>query len=1165
MLEELIQGRTDLWLGVEKKSTDAGLELVLRLKGAGNHLLHWGLARQRPGVWQAPPPSCWPAATRAFGQQAVQTSFPPGEGERQIVVRLKEPLNAGFLVFDLFSPDSNRWENNRGKDFYLPLPELGSSLPKPSEVLEKQLAGADAVFQKSFPLDSGAELAVAIVRTENEFQITLLTDAAGPLALHWGVTENPRSVWRLPDAILRPAGTTVFGETSVETAFEEGQDLRRLQMNFPVDTAPPGISFVLHQTETNQWLKHRGQNLFVAIAPPPATATGLSPLAERIVEGEMGEHGWTLMHRFNLCHELIAEAGTAREAWATLFVWLRFSAIRQLDWQRNFNTKPRELSHAQDRLTARLAESFLRQPPNRDLIRLLLGCLGRGGDGQRIRDEILQIMHRHHIKEVGGTWMEQWHQKLHNNTTPDDIVICQAYLAFLESRGDLRRYHETLAAGGVTKERLAGFERPITHEPEWHPHLRDALLFDFGNYLKLLNSVHSGTDLETAANTAGRWLDGGANDALGFIRRHFQNPDFSAPELANRITHIRRDLNFRLNSEGDAQRAKDLLYLDLALEQTLRTVIERGLHSGHGSDQLLELIHRALENLLFLPDGVELAQCQLELQRLPAENRTHVDWALHAKAAVDRLRRAVEATIDSFYQLLQPKAEALGRAFHADEWVVRLFAEEIVRGQPVFVLSMLLHHLDPVLRRQAKLGDWQVISPSQAVGQVHVVGSFRDVQGRRFDRPTVVVAEKVFGDEEPPENVRAVITPSSVDLVSHVAVRARNASLLFATCYDRASFERLQALTGRVVELKVSANGDVLFAELLQPAAGVASPPQPSDERARVRGATVAARRAKPSLQALTLKEFSAGMVGGKSFHLQELAAKLPDTIHTPRSVALPFGVFDAVLAAPANQAVAATYGGLISRIESGPETQLAAIRRCVLDLEIPEALQANLRRAMRTAGLPALTDWNQTAIRIKQVWASQWNDRAYFSRQARGWPHDALQMAVLIQQVVEADYAFVLHTVNPFTGSRDELYAEVVRGLGETLVGNYPGRALSLVGPKKTGAAAVLAYPSKSAGLFGGGLIFRSDSNAEDLAGYAGAGLYDSVLLEPPREVALDYTCDQLVWDEKFRADFFATLARIGCAIETAFGAPQDIEGACANGKFYVVQTRPQVGLHDE
>jgi len=52
--------------------------------------------------------------------------------------------------------------------------------------------------------------------------------------------------------------------------------------------------------------------------------------------------------------------------------------------------------------------------------------------------------------------------------------------------------------------------------------------------------------------------------------------------------------------------------------------------------------------------------------------------------------------------------------------------------------------------------------------------------------------------------------------------------------------------------------------------------------------------------------------------------------------------------------------------------------------------------------------------------------------------------MAVLIQKIIPAEYAFVIHTKNPMNESTDEMYVEVVRGLGETLVGNYPGQAFS-------------------------------------------------------------------------------------------------------------------------
>jgi alpha-glucan,water dikinase len=312
----------------------------------------------------------------------------------------------------------------------------------------------------------------------------------------------------------------------------------------------------------------------------------------------------------------------------------------------------------------------------------------------------------------------------------------------------------------------------------------------------------------------------------------------------------------------------------------------------------------------------------------------------------------------------------------------------------------------------------------------------------------------------------------------------------------------------------------------------------------------------------LAMADFAKERVGGKSWHLKELNSKLPDWLRTPRSVALPFGVFDAVLADKANQAVAKGYRSLLDDVSKSPELKLAEIRACLLELSIPKPLQTGLVAAMKTAGLPVPEDFSVAAMRIKQVWASKWNDRAYFSRQARGFAHDAAQMAVLIQEVIEAEFAFVIHTVNPSSGNRDEVYAEVVLGLGETLVGNYPGRALSFVCPKKGGKPTVIAYPSKSVGLFGGGLIFRSDSNAEDLEGYAGAGLYDSVLLNAPREVTLDYTSENLVWDAARREELLVKVSQIGEFVEGAFGSAQDIEGACSKGKFAVVQTRPQVGL---
>lgn len=126
------------------------------------------------------------------------------------------------------------------------------------------------------------------------------------------------------------------------------------------------------------------------------------------------------MHRFNKAAELIAGVITgvyspADDAMAKIFVWLRYSAIRQLTWQRNYNTQPRILGAAQERLTHAIADAYDRlQGPAQDWARLCLTTVGRGGNAQAVRDEILNIMHRNKISEVKGTWMEEFHQKLHN-------------------------------------------------------------------------------------------------------------------------------------------------------------------------------------------------------------------------------------------------------------------------------------------------------------------------------------------------------------------------------------------------------------------------------------------------------------------------------------------------------------------------------------------------------------------------------------------------------------------------------------------------------------------------------------------------------------------------------------------------------------------------------
>lgn len=176
----------------------------------------------------------------------------------------------------------------------------------------------------------------------------------------------------------------------------------------------------------------------------------------------------------------------------------------------------------------------------------------------------------------------------------------------------------------------------------------------------------------------------------------------------------------------------------------------------------------------------------------------------------------------------------------------------------------------------------------------------------------------------------------------------------------------------------------------------------------------------------------------------------------------------------------------------------------------------------------------------------------------------DDVRMAVLVQAIVPARYAFVIHTANPTNDNADEVYCELVKGLGETLVsGMYAGRSLAFKASKRQlDAPEVLSYPSKAMGLFVDAadcLIFRSDSNGEDLEGYAGAGLYESVTMDAAEERRCDYEGDEILRDEGKRRELMRRVCRAGVDVEGAWdGMHQDIEGVIGqDGKMVLVQTR--------
>ena len=80
------------------------------------------------------------------------------------------------------------------------------------------------------------------------------------------------------------------------------------------------------------------------------------------------------------------------------------------------------------------------------------------------------------------------------------------------------------------------------------------------------------------------------------------------------------------------------------------------------------------------------------------------------------------------------------------------------------------------------------------------------------------------------------------------------------------------------------------------------------------------------------------------------------------------------------------------------------------------------------------LSDTNQLKKAIIEVWLSLHTKRAIISRKQNKIKTQHAQMAVLVQQMINSEYSFIMHTTNPTNDNTNEVYIELACGQGETL-----------------------------------------------------------------------------------------------------------------------------------
>ena len=533
-------------------------------------------------------------------------------------------------------------------------------------------AQAEAQEQISKTTEDSVGLSIQVLKNSDNYSIIIQGDPSrSDLRIHWAINE-----WILVPEEFRPAGTVQVDDLAVQTPLDQQGCIL---IEFPIDSCPSKVVFVVKEGE--KWI-HNGAGDFAVYLKPP----GVDDVIAKVIAAETEYERWSLFDRVNMATGLIdAAIAAGPNGMGFVLTWLRLSSLRLLPWYKGSNYQSKDAAHAQKVLAQKMADltCSAKDPSCRLFSRISLSTLPRGGgNGDDIRMGILHIMRENGIREghrpgIECQFLESWHQKLHTNTTPEDITICEAYLAFLNT-GDMGEFWRVAWENGrITPDSLVQMDHPITATPLHLPQL----IGPMQHYLWILKTTHAGADLDVAFEMVRGHLDGDLSWMIGDMLSN--RNEWWVP---GKVVEIRQRLSgYWKGTEGCG---RDILLLDIALDSYFRILVERMDKASLSADNIIDIVTMVLSNGVISSES-ETLERSAEFWRKVFDEEPRwsgSDWAKRALAASDTVLGSLEEFADNIAANIQPHAMVFGSKCNIDENYILNFSEEVVRCQSVAVL-----------------------------------------------------------------------------------------------------------------------------------------------------------------------------------------------------------------------------------------------------------------------------------------------------------------------------------------------------------------------------------------------------------------------------------------------------------------------------------------------
>ncbi|MBE6527364.1 MAG: phosphoenolpyruvate synthase [Thermoplasmata archaeon] len=211
-----------------------------------------------------------------------------------------------------------------------------------------------------------------------------------------------------------------------------------------------------------------------------------------------------------------------------------------------------------------------------------------------------------------------------------------------------------------------------------------------------------------------------------------------------------------------------------------------------------------------------------------------------------------------------------------------------------------------------------------------------------------------------------------------------------------------------------------------------------------------------------------------------------------------------------------------------GGKKTFVAVRSSATAEDLPDASFAGQQETYLN-----VADLNELYQKIIMCWSSLFTARAISYREAQGYSHEEVKLAVVVQKMVNSEFAGIMFTKNPNTGS-DDIIIEGGYGLGEAFVGGEVTPDTYTINKSKMSIANRRFSVQKWKYVRGpkGGAV------KEDIP-------------------------ESLQNVQKIDDAHIQEIAEIGRQVEIHYDKPMDMEWCIEDGKVFLVQARPITTLN--